>query len=301
MERLRILSNLASASSGILDSHELSRKINRTHRNSVLKWLFESLDLLRVEDSVFFATVLLADRYCCRVDLNRKLEGADLQLVILASLCCSLKVVDTSVDLSVKAFLEHVSGGHVDPKDIFQTEARLLKALEFDAFIPSLSDFVTSFYEALCDDCSCTKSPLEQELAKIQLPYEVMKQQEMAKFLLYLTVLDVERLHSMTLPRLVAGCILSGAWIVNTSMNYTRSPEAAFQVSTIADCLVDAGWLCESDDCLSIIHETTAFWEDMVGKPTDAVDSLKRLFGSKEKLEVSKLKLLTTRVLSGGG
>lgn len=301
MDRLRILSSLSSATSESVDAGQLLRKINKGHRNSVLKWLFESLDLLKVEDSVFFATVLLSDRYCCKLAHSRRLEGADLQLVILASLCCSLKVVDSSVDLSVKAFIEHVSGGHVDAKDIFMTEARILRLLNFDAFVPSLSEFVTSFYEMLLENKSTTSSPLEQEVRRMQLPAIIRRKREMSIFLLYLTVLDVERFHSMDLPTLVSSCILSGAWIVSSSRNRASTEEIAREVSPIADGLIHGGWLSEQEDFLGIIQETVAFWEVTMSKPSEAVTSLKRIFGSNDRCEVATITLNDPRIMSSGG
>ena len=149
VDKLSVLSNLWDTELDSVNPSSLSLSINKAHRNSVLKWLFESLQLLKVEDRVFFASVMLADRYCSRAPLRRRLEGSELQLIILSSLCCSLKCVESSLDLSVKAFLEHVSGGHVDPKDIFASESRILQALDFNAFSPSPSVYLESFYFAL--------------------------------------------------------------------------------------------------------------------------------------------------------
>ena len=301
MKGLSALSRLSCASDIRVDSAQLVRKINKSHRNSVLKWLFESLEILRVEDSVFFSTVVLADRYCAQTSLSRRLEGADLQLVILASLCCCLKIVESSVDLSVKAFLEHVSGGHVDSKDIFQTEAKILRAINFDAFVPSYSEYITVFFNMLCQRPVSTDFPLEQELPSSLMPEWARKQKDMALFLLYLTSLDTDRLHSRSPGRLAASCILTSVWIVRT---FDRSSLACAgpDVPSIAKNLIATGWIESNADVHRMIEDTTLFWEGCVSKQSEATQSLVRIFSTPQRSGVSQLSPpVSARTSVGGG
>jgi hypothetical protein len=301
MKALAPLGKLSSASDVGVDSSQLGRKINKSHRNSVLKWLFESLDLLRVEDSVFFGTVSLSDRYCARTGLSRRLEGADLQLVILASLCCCLKIVESSVDLSVKAFLEHVSGGHVESKDIFQTEAKILRAIDFDAFVPAHSEYVTTFFNMLCRKPLPADAPLEEESARPAIPEWARKQRDMAMFLLYLLSLDVDRLHAMSAPKLAASCILTGVWIVKTFDKSAASNDGP-DVQDIAKNLIACSWIETSADIHRMIEDTTLFWEGCVNKQSEATQSLVRIFASPQRSCVSSLlPPVSARTMAGGG
>ena len=294
MNRLTILSNLQADTCETVDPTELCRKINKTHRNSVLKWLFESLDLLRVEDSVFFCTVLLADRYCFLSNVRRKFEGADLQLVILASLCCSLKIVESSIDLSVKAFLEHVSGGHVEAKDIFQAEARVLQSLNFNAFSPPLSIYLDSFYDMLSDE-SPPLGPLEQEIRRSSLPDWVKQQKQFALLLLYLSVLDIDWLHSHPTSQLICRCILTSSDMMDNGLDGSK------RLGEIVDRLVEVNWLDSSSDVSRMISETGDFYSRLVAKPSEAVESILKIFSLRERSHASKASNHTTRLIVSGG
>jgi hypothetical protein len=300
MERLRTLSKLAKLSDVGVDSQVLSQKINRTHRNSVLKWLFESLDLLKVEDSVFFATVSLSDRYCSHASLSRRLEGADLQLVILASLCCCLKVIDSSVDLSVKAFLEHVSGGHVDAKEIFKAEARILKVINFDAFLPSMPEYISGFYDILFSDMKCSEGPLEQPVRRHILPASMVQRRDMATFLLYLFSLDIDRLHSSHQTALVSNCILASSWIIDGE-GCGEPMDVTVSVDSVARKLEEIGWIDARMNVAAAIDETVSFWEACLRKPSEASQSIFRIFSSPSRSRVSTLAPVASRMIVGGG
>jgi hypothetical protein len=294
MNRLTILSNLHADTGFAVDPGELCRKINKTHRNSVLKWLFESLDLLRVEDSVFFCAVLLADRYCYQSSVRRKFEGADLQLVILASLCSSLKIVESSIDLSVRAFLEHVSGGHVEAKDIFQAEARVLQSLNFNAFSPPLSIYLDSFYDMLLEE-SPPQGPLEQEIRRTSMPEWAKQQKQFALLLLYLSVLDIDWLHSHPPSELISRCILTSSDMRNNGLDGSK------RLEEIALRLVEVNWLDPSSDILCIISETGEFYRRLVSKPSEAVESILKIFGSRERAQASKASNHAARLVVSGG
>jgi hypothetical protein len=292
MERLRILSNLWNVELDSVDSTSLSSKISKAHRISVLKWLFESLDLLKVDDSVFFSTVMLSDRYCSRAPVRRRLEGADLQLVILAGLCCSLKTVDSSIDLSVKAFLEHVSGGHVESKDIFQTEARILEALCFNTFSPPLNVYLESFYEVLWQSTPSGTTPLEQETSRSSLPKVLDEQKQFALLVLYILVLDIERLHAMCPAELISTCILISAHMVRSDK---------WDIKTIELGLFEAGWLGTDVDVSSVVMDTASYIKASMANPSEAVEAVLRIFGSKERLNVAKLSVSAARLVTSGG
>ena len=294
MENLCILSNLWDPTLDAVPTNGLSASINRSHRNSVLKWLFESLDLLKVEDRVFFATIMLADRYCSRLPGRRRLEGSELQLVILSSLCCCLKVVESSLDLSVKAFLEHVSGGHVDPKDIFATESKIIQSLDFNTFTPPLSVYLESFYFALTQP-AVHAGPLEQPVKPSPLPTWAVKQYNLALYLLYLVVFDTDMLHSHRPAEVAAGCILTSAFTL-------IDERGEFEFEVVIDGLIRAGWIDQSVDIAAVISEMTRYWRKTVAEQSDLVDSIKSLFDNKDKFFVSRIvpKSLEQRRGSGG-
>lgn len=279
METLTILSRLWDPNHDKVVCSDLSGNINTAHRSSVLKWLFESLDLLRIEDRVFFATVMLADRYCALVAPRRKFEGSELQLIILSALCCSLKVVESSLDLSVKAFLEHVSGGHVEPKDIFATESKILQALDFNTFTPSLSVYLESFYFVLMNPVKSV-GPLEQDAGISTLPSWASKQYYLSLYLLYLVVFEVDLLHSRKPCEVVSACILASAI---TCFDDRRD------IDKLVDALFQAGWISETCDISELVSEISTLWMRATNQKSEIVQSIVHLFDTKEKHFVSRL------------
>jgi hypothetical protein len=272
----------------IIGARALSYNINRSHRNSVLKWLFESLELLKVEDRVFFATVILADRYCSRLRCKTKLEGSELQLIILSCLCCCLKTVESSLDLSVKAFLEHVSGGHVDSKDIFHTESEILEALNFDVFAPSLSVFLESFFLFLSNSMNVA-GPLEQSSEKAQISPDLRKQYFLSLFLLFLVVFEPDVLYSASLSEIVSGCILVSASTLD-SENFN---------STVR-ILLNFEWMQASSDMSSTMNLISKLWERVSQDKSEVSLSIKALFDCEAKFFVSRMIPRQNAPSSGG-
>ena len=286
MDSLRILSNLWDLQIDGVDVHALGSNVNSSHRNAVLKWLFESLELLKVGDRVFFATVLLADRFCVTFQPRRLLEGSELQLVILSALCCSLKVVDSSLELTVKAFLEHVSGGHVDPRDIFATEAKILQALDFTTFHPSLSTFIESFYYAITLPPSLEGKahPLEQPYPPHELPGWALKHQQLAVFLLFLSVFDFKHLHTRRPSELVSACIITSGLALTS-----ETDPAAPNLDEISTLLFRCKWIDQATDVALLVAELTTFWKGCLEEPSEATRSVFSLFDTPERLHVSRM------------
>jgi len=288
-----------------VDVRALSSFINTEHRAAVLKWLFESLELLTIEERVFFATVVLADRYCARVaaehrDRPRSIEGSDLQLIILSSLCCSLKSCESSLDMSVKGFLEHISGGHVNPKDIFVMEAKLLSCLDFHVFNPSFSVYIESFFYVLSrTTIESLSSPLEQPQSVRPLPDWAAMHYYLSLFLLYLIAFHVETLHAVRPPLLVSACILTAAFTLSDK----KLESIEFQ--TILEALVEAGWVdSQTHDVSFIVRHMTRFWKrapDEIGEA--AYKSICNLFDTDQRHHVSRINppRVGSDVITSGG
>lgn len=263
---------------------KLSSNVNTVHRNAVLKWLFESLELLKIGDTVFFGTVILADQFCARYKPTRVLEGSELQLVILSALCCSLKVVDSTLELSVKAFLEHVSGGHVDPRDIFATEAKILETLDFDAFNPPLCLLIESFYHFLTiPRVRETTYPLEQSYPPRMLPEWASRHQQLAVFLLILSVFDVKHLYSRRPSELVSACIIT------SELTLQSDHDAAPNLDDIVSVLIRFEWIDRNSDVALLVAEVTTFWKECLEAPSEAISSVFSVFDSPERLHVSRI------------
>jgi hypothetical protein len=289
-----------------VNSSLLTGRINVNHRASVLKWLFESLALLNIEDRVFFSTVQIADRYCVNmahrhVSTSNAIEGSELQLIILSALCCSLKIVESSLDLSVRAFLEHVSGGHVDPRDIFSTETKILTALDFHVFSPSLSLYLESFYFTLSRSSSeMTSGPLEQPATLRPPPKWASRQYSLALFLLYLVVFDIETLHAVRPPLLISACVLTSAFTL------TDGDINGIEVRTISDALVEAEWLdTKIHNVAYIVRHMVRFWKRVATDKDPIFLSVSALFDCDDKHRVNRISpprhVVSDNIASSGG
>ena len=274
-----------------VDVRSLTDFINTEHRSAVLKWLFESLELLKIEERVFFSTVVLADRYCAKAgsvptESKPRIEGTDLQLIILSSLCCSLKSCESSLDMSVKGFLEHISGGHVNPRDIFVMETKLLTCLDFQVFGPSYSVYLESFFYVLSrTSIESQSSPLEQPQTLRPLPEWAARHLSLSLFLLYLAAFHVETLHAVRPPLLVSACILTAAFTLSDQ----RIESIEFQ--TILEALVEAEWLdTQTHDVAFIVRHMARFWKRApaeIGEPV--YKSICNLFDTDKRFHVSKI------------
>ena len=294
MDSLCIFSKLYDQEIDSIDIGSFHSNVNLSHRSAVLKWLFESLELLKVGDKVFFGTVLLADKFCSICQTKRILEGSELQLVILAALCCTLKAVDSSIELSVKAFLEHVSGGHVDPRDIFATEAKILQSTDFNAFTPALSVYIESFYYAFTLPSETGKAnPLEQRYPSNDVPEWALKQQQLALFLLFISVFNMQRLHSRRASELVSACIITSAL---TLVNVADA--AGPSLDDVVSALVRCGWINKASDVAILVAEVTSFWKQSLVEPSDAIRSVIAAFDSPERRRVSRINPKQTAVFS---
>ena len=290
MDKLHILSNLWDANLDSVDVATLSRRLNESHRGSVLKWLVESLDLLKIDDRVFFATAILADQFAVSRPISSPaLEASELQLVILASLCCSLKTVDCLLDASIRDFLDHVSGGHVEPKTIFEKEALILETLNWNVITQSPSVYIESFYYALLCDKEVESLVLEQATKSSALPEWAEKQFFFSQFLLYLSVFQINWFHNQKPSVLVSACIL-------TSMYVIPDYEDRYTLSQIGSLLRNCGWIT-NNDIYDLIHSTIANWEKALSDPS--ISSILTLFSTPKKMHVSHIRP-PRRLLSSG-
>ena len=293
MDNLSILSNLWDDEIDSVDCDTLRKSLNRVHRSAVLKWLFESLELLHIEDRVFFTTAMLADRFCAHaVSNNRPLEGSELQLVILASLCCSLKTVECTLDLPIREFLEHVSGGHVEPRTIFQKETEILQALNWNVITQSLCVFIDSFYYALTFN-STTSPTLEQACVQSPMPQWALKQSNLARFLLFLSVFDTDWLHSRKPSVLAAACILTSAYTL-------LEHEHNISMDNVGTILIHSKWIEKDDDLDFLVAETIHYWHRSLSN--DAIAGILALYQTSEKNNVAQIRppRLISRLSSSG-
>lgn len=281
-----------------VDLQSLSRTINLEHRNAVLKWLMESLDLLKIEDRMYFSTLTLADRYCSRVRGRWELryEGPELQLVLLASLCCSLKTTESSLTLSVKSFLEHVSGGHVSCRDIFAAETRLLQLLDFNVFTPSVVLYLEGYYYQVGK--TEPGGPLEQNDASQLPPQWIREQYNIALFLLYLSSLHIHIIHGYRHPSVLASaCILTAAFNLQLADVQHELPQAIASLSNMG--LIDR----EKDDVERLVRDMSDLWRTSVeSAPQDpGVAAVFNLFGSDKRMNTSKISPRSVRPVHASG
>lgn len=300
-----MLGTLDGSSNAVLDTKSLISTINTEHRKSVLKWLFESLELLKIEERVFFASLVLADRYCASVNLRqtsvpRRIEGSDLQLIILSALCCSLKSCESSLDMSVKGFIEHISGGHVNLSDIFNMETNILSGLDFNVFNPSYPVYLESFFYVLSrTPIDSALSPLEQPCVARTFPEWAAKKYYLSLFLLYLAAFHVETMYAVKPPLLISACVLTASFTLGDQTI------ESLEFQTIQEALVEAQWLDpEIHDVAFIVRHMSRFWKcAAVDIGEEVFSSICRLFDTDNRYHVSRIsppRIGSDIVTSGG-
>jgi hypothetical protein len=202
--------------------------------------------------------------------------------------------------MSVKGFLEHISGGHVDPKDIFAMETRILTSLDFHVFSPSYSVYLESFFYVLSrTSAESLSSPLEQSHSRRSLPEWAARNHSLSLFLLCLVAFHVETLHAVRPPLLASACILTAAFTLSDQ----RIDSIEFQ--TILEALVEAEWLdTQVHDVGFIVKHMSRFWKRAsldIGEA--AYKSVFNLFDTDQRFHVSRIsppRLGVDIVTSGG-
>ena len=188
--------------------------------------------------------------------------------------------------MSVKAFMDHISGGHVQSRDIFSMETRILNEVDFDVFRPSYPVFLESFFYILSrTPIEMVACPLEQPPSPRTLPTWAAQQYQLSLFLLSLTAFHVDTFHAVRPPLLISACIMTAA--------YTLCDQKldSLEFQTILDALCEAGWFDNnSHDVGFIVRHMSRFWKRApmeIGE--EAYKSVFRIFDTDQRYHVSRL------------
>jgi hypothetical protein len=149
------------------NAEDLLTNLGGNQRESILEWLVQACDIMRLPDAVLYSTVLLLDRYCTVA--HEPLPMERMQKVLMAVICTVLKTcaIADEVTMPLRELLLHLCRGQVVFEEILVMEHRVLQTLQFTGITsPTVLDFLEALGTPLhiCSDSA--ESALPIRLAK---------------------------------------------------------------------------------------------------------------------------------------
>lgn len=127
-------------------SEDLVARLGNNQRESILEWLVQACDIMRLNDGVLYSTVLTLDRYCAAA--REPLPMERMQKVLMAVICTVLKTctVSDEVCMPLRDLLLHLCRRQVNFEEILAMEHRVLQTLQFSGLsAPTPLDFLDAF------------------------------------------------------------------------------------------------------------------------------------------------------------
>jgi len=130
-------------------AENLATRLQANQRESILEWLVQACEIMRLQDGVLFSTVLMLDRYCSVAEEPLPMER--MQKVLMAVICTVLKTctVSDEVPMPLQELLLHLCRRQVNFQEILAMEHKVLQTLQFSGLsAPTPLDFLDAF-------CTC--------------------------------------------------------------------------------------------------------------------------------------------------
>jgi len=127
-------------------SEHLVSRLGSNQRESILEWLVQACDIMRLQDGVLYSTVLMLDRYCAAA--HEPLPMERMQKVLMAVICTVLKTctVSDEVCMPLRDLLLHLCRRQVNFEEVLEMEHRVLRTLQFSGLCaPTPLDFIDAF------------------------------------------------------------------------------------------------------------------------------------------------------------
>jgi hypothetical protein len=125
------------------NAEDLLTNLGGNQRESILEWLVQACDIMRLPDAVLYSTVLLLDRYCTVA--HEPLPMERMQKVLMAVICTVLKTcaIADEVTMPLRELLLHLCRRQVVFEEILVMEHRVLQQLQFSGITaPTVLDFL---------------------------------------------------------------------------------------------------------------------------------------------------------------
>jgi len=180
-------------------SSDIMSCLGPEERERAIMWLFQVCNAVGIQDSVLYLTVLLLDRYCAAA--KSSLDLGRLHMLIIAMVGISLKMngaVDEHSKMpKLQDLLEHLGEGRHTLREIFAAEHEVLNTLGFEVSMPTTVEFLDAF----------------------ALPFTTASEPDgtspvhcLARFLLQMSLLDMEMQYRYPQSVLAAGAVYVALW-----------------------------------------------------------------------------------------
>jgi hypothetical protein len=148
--------------------------LGSTQRESIIEWLVQACDIMRLQDGVLYSTVLMLDRYCACA--REPLPMERMHKVLMAVICTVLKTCTVSDDvcMPLRDLLLHLCRRQVCLEEILSMEHRVLQTLQFAGLsAPTPLDFLDAYCAPLLAAGETTEACMPRCLANflVQLSF----------------------------------------------------------------------------------------------------------------------------------
>jgi len=128
----------------IPNAETVSASIQEHDRASILNWLVQTCEIMRFHETVLYTSILTLDRYSALSSSAMPMET--IQRVLMAVMCTALKTCAAQDHfcgaMPVRELLGHLFRQQAQLAEIFATERKVLRALDFAVTAPSVLDFL---------------------------------------------------------------------------------------------------------------------------------------------------------------
>jgi hypothetical protein len=220
---------------------------------------------------MLFAAVVLLDRYLAKAP--GPIALAALQRVLMAAVCTVLKlsVVD-EISQPLRAVISRLCRDQLKYREILWTELAVLQTLGFEVTAPTALDFA---------DTLCTR----QIRVDGTRSNEDMKVYQLVKFLLELSLFDVQLHYRYPHVVLAAAAVYIGLWTLS-------APATAFE-ALLEDLVMHSNEFAAPYrvlmQCVSSLHITWCMYAASQDTEQDVCPHLKWKFSQQCRLEVARI------------
>jgi len=121
-------------------------RLGSSQRESIIEWLIQAWNIMRLQDGLLYSTVLMLDRYCAATAEPLPMER--MHKVLMAVICTVLKTCTVSDDISMplRDLLLHLCRRQVCLEEILTMEHKVLQTLQYSGLsAPTPLDFLDAF------------------------------------------------------------------------------------------------------------------------------------------------------------
>lgn len=253
------------------DIQALLNRIDAVHRQKVVGWLLQAFDAMQFHDSMLFAAVVLLDRYLAKAP--GPIALAALQRVLMAAVCTVLKlsVVD-EISQPLRAVISRLCRDQLQYREILWTELAVLQTLGFEVTAPTALDFLETLLT-------------RQVRVDGNRSNEDMRVYQFAKFLLELSLFDVQLHYRYPHVILAAAAAYIGLWTMS-------APATAYE-ALLEDLNLHSQEFAPPYrvlmQCVSALHITWCMYGATQDTEQDVCPHLKWKFSQSCRMEVARI------------